>query len=260
MAKAVVPSLDAVPESLRGEYERQADGTYAIKLEGAPPGFAPAATVAELNTKLAEFRENNRALNSTKADLEARIALVKDIDPVKVKALEDELAALKKKQPESVAELAAIKTQLDTLGKQLTDSNRAREDAAAALARKDLEQILTTAAIKAGVQEQALPDFLSRGLLVWGMENGQPVAKRGGAPLFSTRNGTQPLGVEEWVGGMVTEASHLFKPSQGGNAAPGPGGTGNGATRAIPAGARLTKEDLADIASGKAVRDSTTAF
>jgi len=263
MAKAVVPSLDAVPEALRSEYEKQADGTFALKLEGAPAGFVAAKDLAEVNSKLAEFRDNNRTLNAAKTELEQKLAALKDIDPVEYKATKDKLAALEKKAPESEVALKALQTQIETLGKQIADSNKAASDAAEKLARKELESTLTTHALKAGLQEQAIPDFLARGAQVWIIEDGKPVAKRGGAPLFSKKNGANPLTPEEWVGDMVTEAPHLFKASSGGGhphaGANGNGSAGNGQVRTIPEGQPLTGQDVADIAAGKAIRAESVA-
>lgn len=257
MAKAIVPSLDAVPEALRPEYEKQTDGTFALKLEGTPAGFAPAATVADLNTKLAEFRENNRALNAKATDLENKMEALKGIDPAAYKAAQDELLLLRKKQPEGEAALGALRTQIETLGKQIETSNKQRDEAEQKAARKELENALTTAGIKAAVLEAAVPDFLARGLALFSIENGRPVAKQNGAPLFSKKNGTQPLSIEEWVGDQITDAPHLFKSSNGGNAGPAQGGNGsggNGTVRVIPEGSRLNAQDISDIAAGKAIR------
>lgn len=245
--KHVIPSLDAVPENLRSLYV-QKDGKFVLDVDGA----IAVDEHERIKVQLAEFRDNNRALNTSKTELEAKLAALKDVDPEKYRTALTELDELKKKAPAKDSELAAIRTQLDALGKSLTESAERERKSAVALAEKDLEVSLTQAGIKAGVDEKALLDYLGRAKRVFRIEDGKIKTD-----VFSKKNVTTPMTVDEFVADLPAEAPHLFKPSKGGGAnPPGPGGSGgNGATRTITAGSKLTEQDLKDLAAGTAVRE-----
>jgi hypothetical protein len=54
--------------------------------------------------------------------------------------------------------------------------------------------------------------------------NGEIVARKGDAPVFSRKNPAEVLQPEEWAIDLQGDAPHLFRPSKGGGA----GGSGNG--------------------------------
>ena len=56
--KAIIDSLEEVPETLRTEYESK-DGRYVLKLDGDMPGFVSSEEHAGVKTRLIEFRDNN---------------------------------------------------------------------------------------------------------------------------------------------------------------------------------------------------------
>jgi hypothetical protein len=64
MPKAVVATLEEVPQALRSEYEPR-DGKFVLKVEGDLPGYVAEGVVAQQRTKLDEMRENNRTLMSS---------------------------------------------------------------------------------------------------------------------------------------------------------------------------------------------------
>jgi predicted RNase H-like nuclease (RuvC/YqgF family) len=254
--KYIVATLTDVEETLRSHYEPR-DGRFVIKLEGFD-----FATAEENARKLAEFRDNNRALNATKAELEAKLKALEGIDPAEVTALKAKVTELEGKLKGSKgaddvqklleAAVAPLKKQLDDLGTE-------RNATAQKLADKELESALQTAGIKAGVDEKALPDYIRRGKEIFSMVDGKMAAKKGDTPLFSKDRPAEPLSMDEWAKALPAEAPHLFKTSGGGGATPGPGGPGNGAVRTIPAGARITAQDMDDIAKGVAVRGEAVA-
>lgn len=217
--KAVFSSLNEIPEAHRSEYESK-DGKYALKLEGDIPGFVAASELAEVNKKLTEFRDNNRSLNSMKSELEAKNA-----------ELEGKIAGLEKKgvrEPSDVeAKIArAVEAAVAPVAKQLEALQKSEADAKMTLAKRELESTLTGVGLKVGIDERALPDYLSRGLSVFTYKDGKIVAANGEAPVYSKRKPTEPLTVEEWASELSTEAPHLFKPSKGGGASPGQSGGG----------------------------------
>jgi len=250
--KAVLDSLDGISEALQGEYE-QRDGKYVLKIEGDVPGLVTASTLSEANGKLAEFRESNRALNAAKTELDAKLATFEGIDPAEYKAAKDKIAELESKgvkKGDDITKIVqdAVSAAVTPVSEQLEAFKKQASDAQQALARKDLESALQTAGLKAGVEEKALPDYLRRGVEVFGFDGeGKVVAKNGDTPLYSKDCPAEPLGMEEWASGLSTEAPHLFKPSKGGGANPGPGG---------PVPERTVTPDqfgasLEDIAAGK---------
>jgi hypothetical protein len=260
--KPVVTDISQVPEVFRSEYE-QRDGKWFLKLDGDPPGYVLAATAEENARKLAEFRDNNRALNTLKAELETRLKSFDGIDPASHQALKERIAELEGKQKGMKGD-DDVKRLLDAavtpLMQRLDALTASDQEKARKLDEKELETELTQAGIKAGVDDLALPDFIRRGKETFRREEGKTVGKRGDTPLFSRSRPAEPLGVEEWVADLPKEAPHLFKPSGGGGARPGAGPPqANGAVRVIPPDARLSASDVSDIASGKAVRGEAVA-
>src|SRR5262245_32485082 len=221
--KAVIAALTDVPEALRGEYEASKDGkTFVLKLEGDPH-----PTVTEVNERLAEFRDNNRSLNTTNASLQTQLDKLKGIDPEehrKLKARIDELEKggvkdsgdVEARIRKSIAEANA------PLVEKIADLEKKKKESDEKLAFRDLEQKITAVGLKIGIDEKAMPDFLNRGHEVFGIDG---VARSGDKPLYSKKDVSQPLTIEEWAQGLVTEAPHLFKQTKGGGAT-GSGGPG----------------------------------
>lgn len=239
--KAVYQSIDEVPEALRGEYEEKG-GSYVLKVDGDHPAFieplTQAKTAAEQAAeKLKSFRENNvRLLKEIGAasfeDAVEKLKILKSVDPAEYNRLRDRTTQLERegiRTPEDVTRLflektkaqveAAVKPLQDRLNEITTRERAAQEQ----LARTTLENALRDAASKAGVDERAIPDFLSRGLQVFTLRDGQVVAMRGDQPVFSRRRPGESMTPEEWANDLSGEAPHLFRPSKGGGATGGAG-------------------------------------
>ena len=226
--KATVSSLTDLPEVLRGEYQER-DGKYVLKIEGSHPGFVPAEELAEANAKVTEFRDNNRRLASQNEELKTRFD---GFDPDEHKKLKTKLADLEKQGVKPDTDVSAliqraIEENVTPLQAKLDEITQREKDANAKLARKELEGVLTQEGLKVGVREQAMADFIRRGLDVWSWEDGRPVAKNGDTPLYSKRRPAEPLSPTEWVGLLAHDAPHLFNESNGGGAQNGRGGTGS---------------------------------
>ena len=72
--KAVISALTEVAEPLRTEYVEK-DGKFHLKVEG---DYAP---LIEANTRLAEFRDNNRNINNKVTELDGKLKTFEGIDP-----------------------------------------------------------------------------------------------------------------------------------------------------------------------------------
>jgi len=224
--KTTYASLTEVPEAFRSEYVQQSDGTYKVKLEGDVP------ELLEERRRLAEFRDNNirlmkekTELDGKKAELESRLKGFEGIDPTEHASLKQQLAELQKKTPPDIEMRIqqAVASAINPLQKEVAAEREARKTAETSLKKRDLEASLRDVGGKLKVEERAMPDFLARGLRTFGLDG---VARDGEKQLYSKENVTEPLSMEEWGKTLLVDAPHLFVPSKGGGAAPGPGGPG----------------------------------
>ena len=214
--KSVIASLEEVSEALRSEYEAR-DGKFFLKVEGE---YAP---LIEANAKLAEFRDNNRSLNGTVTQLRADLKKFEGIDPVEHTKLKTRITELEKggvKDGNDVAELIknAVKAAVSPLEQKLQERETSERAAQEALARTGLENKLREAGVKAGIDERAMPDYINRGLKVFKLVDGEPVARKGENPIFSKVKPAEELSMDEWAKDLHSEAPFLFKPSSGGGA------------------------------------------
>lgn len=219
--KFVLNSLTDVAEALRGEYEERA-GKFYLKTEGDYP------LLVESNTKLAEFRDNNRTLNTKVTDLTDNLKKFEGIDPTEHATLKTRLADLEKtgaKDKDSVGELikAAVKAAVDPLLLENKTRKESEEAARAAVARTGLENQLREAGNKAGIDDRAMPDYINRGLQVFKLVDGKAAPRNGDAPIFSKTSPANELSMDEWAAALQTDAPFLFKTSKGGGA----GGNGS---------------------------------
>lgn len=253
--RAVIQSLSDVPEPLRGEYEER-DGKYYLKLEGEVPGHVKAEELAEANSKVTEFRENNRRMSSQLEEFKVRYD---GLDPDEYQKLKAKLAELEKqgvKPDTNVSALiqSAIEENVTPLQQKLEELTQRELDANRKLARKELESVLTQEAVKVGVREEAMADFIRRGMDVWTWEDGKPVAKAGDTPLYSKKRPAEPLSTTEWTGGLMKDAPHLFQPSNGGGAHNnGRGGDGGSRQTYDPNDPNDFLKNVETIAKGEAV-------
>jgi hypothetical protein len=250
--KAVLSSLDDLPESLHSEYE-QKDGKFHLKLEGDPNGYVRSADLEEANKKLVEFRENNRGL---KSKLDSVTAKFEGVDPDEHKKMREKITSLEQQGLKGDADVTsiiqgAIEKAVKPLQQKLEQMSEREKEAKNALARRDLESILTKEGLKAGVSEKAIPDYLRRGLDVFRLKEGEPVAMNGDdTPIFSSAKPSEPLSVPEWIGSLSDDAPHLFKPSAGGGTDARPGG-GDGTKTYDPTDEAAFLNNVDGIAKGE---------
>jgi len=219
--KPIIANLTDVPEALRGEYEPK-DGAFRLKLDAELP------EVLELKKNLAEFRDNNIKYLKDKEEAIAKLKTYDGIDPAEHTALKARVAEFEKKGGKDPADIEtkirqAVQAAVEPLKKQVASETETRKAAEERLAQKDLETKLRAVGTKLKVIDSAVPDFLSRGLRAFKADG---IAYDGDKQLYSREKVTEPLGMEEWGRIQLIEAPHLFVPSQGGGAHPGPGGAG----------------------------------
>jgi len=229
--KAVLDSLEGLADAVRSEYDFR-DGKYYLKLEGAPVGFAKQADLESANTKLAEFRDNNRALNTQKTELETKLKSYEGVDPAKYAEFETKIKELEKKGVTAAGDVADIVKNAVAAAVKPLEEREAQRAASekAAIERADRESLrsaLTAAGVAVGVAESAMTDYVNRGMGVFKVIEGEIAARKGDAPIFSKQKPAEVLTVAQWATELQEEAPHLFKPSRGGGAG-GNGGNGNG--------------------------------
>jgi len=264
--KAILDTLDGIPEGIQAEYAKREDGKFVLSIDGEVPGLVSAAKLAEANEKLDkldEFRNNNRELKAKVDAAVAKLATFDGVNPAEYLTLKAKVAELTKDGMNTPDDIAArIQKGIDDglkpmheltheLKTKMEQSEKDRLQAIQDGQNKALEGILTTAAMKSGVAEHAVDDYLFRSMKVWKMVDGKPVARNGDAPMISKKTG-EAITITEWSSDLNATAPHLFKPSGGAGANGNPGG-------GPPAPAKtLTSDDplefgrnLQDIADGK---------
>jgi len=242
--QATVEDVSKLPDALRGEYE-QVGGKWVLKIEGEHP------TIAGLNSKISEFRDNNISLMKIRDDQRAMLQKFDGVDPAEYKSLRERVTKFEKdggvKDPSDID--ARIKAATDPLQQEIAGFRQREAEAKQQLASKEREGRLRDIASKAGVADTAVPDFVFRGSQVFGLD-GTP--KKGDQTLYG--KGGTALSMEEWAQQLATEAPHLFKSNKGGGA----GGSNDKGGGGAGGGKSITGEDplefgynLEDIAKGK---------
>jgi len=244
--KTVVGALTEVPEAKRDEYIEK-EGKFVLKLEGDPH-----PEIAEARAKVVEFRDNNIALMKERETLTTKLKAFEGIDPAEVATLRTKITDLEKKVKPDAPDVevrirTAVADGIREVKDQLAEEKKHREEAETKLAKTSLENKLREVGVKLKVEEKAIPDFLARGLRVFGLDG---IARDGDKELYSKDKPEQRLSMEDWAKDLFVEAPHLFTQSRGGDARGGPLGPGGKRTISSTDPAELGR--LADkIAKGE---------
>lgn len=222
--KAIVDSLDAIPEAHQALYVKMDDGRFKLDAEGVED-------VSGLKSALEKEREDRR---KARQELEK----FKNVDPEKyaelVKLHEDieSKELLAKGDVDKVVEnrVKQMKEKFEGEIQNLTGTNKSL------LGR--LEALL----IDTEVQREAIPlvldtamdDVVRRAREVFRIVDGHAVPMQGDKVIYGS-DGVTPLTMKEWLAGLAKTAPHLYKGSQGGGAG------GNGGGRGTGGGADLSK-------------------
>jgi len=212
-------SLKEIPaEDVRLYVERE--GAWHLDVEGK-----------EDKAKLAEFRDNNIALQKQVAELQARF---EGIDPEAVRRLAEEKARLEEEQKLKAGEFQSVldsrlKTERSEWEKRVGSVTKERDALNTRLAAIQIDQGVVAAATKRGLRGTAMPDILARARSVFRLVDGVPTAyEADGQTVRLGKDGTSAMNLEEWIETQVSDAPHLFEANAGGGAAGnGSGGVGN---------------------------------
>ena len=221
--KSVIQKVDydTLSEPLRALYTEK-DGKYLLDAESL-------TEANELRSQLAAFRDNNRSLNNLKTDLEAKLKIFDGVDPAKYAEMTQRITELEAKGVKGSTDVeaqlrAAVAAAVGPLEAKIAAREASEKAAVERADREGLRSSLTAVGNKVGIDERAMQDYINRGLTVFTVVNGEIVARKGDAPVFSHKNPAEVLQPEEWALDLQTEAPHLFRPSKGGGA----GGSGSG--------------------------------
>ncbi len=189
------------------------------------------ADTKEDKAKLAEFRDNNIALQKQLAELQAKF---EGIDPEAVRKLAEEKARLEEEQKLKGGEFqsvldARLKAERSEAEKRLGAVTKERDTLNARLATIQIDQGIVAAATKRGLRATAIPDITARARAVFRLVDGAPRAfEADGQTVRLGKDGTSPMNLEEWIEAQVSDAPHLFEANAGSGAAGnGSGGVGN---------------------------------
>lgn len=233
--------FEKLPEPVRAEYKEQ-DGQFVLQVDG----MTLDSEVEQINARLAEFRDNNVKLLKDAKRFEGV-----DIDALK--AAQNELSTLKKAGVSKPDDLqAAIAQALAPVQSRLEAMEQAKRAAETALENKNFEDRLWSVGAKAGVDELYREDYINRAKKVFKFKEGDLVAERNEAPIYSKKknNTTAPLTPEEWtMEWLPTEAPGFFKSSKGTDTKPGGSNAGGG--RVLQADPLVIGSNLESIAKGE---------
>jgi len=260
--KARISKLDDVKEIERPFY-KASGSEYVLDVDG----MVPEEELTEVNTKIAEFRDNNVRLARENDSLKAKY---KDVDPEKYRTLQTEVESLKRKTPDTTAVEVQIKQAVDAavepIQTQLKQQAEARAQAEQKYQDKLLEDKLWEVGVKAGVKENMRKHWLSEAKPFFKLEAEQLVGVKRDhdgkeVPLYSARRGkaAERMTAEEWateIAPVDPTISEFYKGSSGGGArndgkqVPS---TDQSGRRVLPDDPTVLSQNVADIASGKAV-------
>ena len=240
--KPVVDSLDQVTPDLRQHYVSHGD-KFVLEMDGEPQGYVSRSSHADMQNKVAEFRDNNIALKSQLEDAAKLKAQFDGIDPDQARAALQSTAELSKKGVRKASDVDSAvssaldsfkSTELEPLRKLLSDEREARLQADQKVAQATLKNAVLKSFKAAGGQDQALDFVVNRAGEVFEPNgDGQLQAKAG---VYSTDSPGEALSLNEWMQTQTKDISFAFGSSNGGSSRHG---DGNNPT--IPAGVRTIK-------------------
>lgn len=207
---------DALPEGLRVAYVAKGEG-FVLDVEG----LIPASEVAELKSKLNEFRDNNVKLLKQVSDLEPQIARFSGIDPDEVKKLKADAEKLKGKGVKDPSDIEAIiANALKPLTEKLEASEKAAAEARATAARAKFRELVGNEASKAKVRTSGLRHVLRDAEDVFELDaTGEKLVAKAGKthPTESYKDLTPDV----WLGELAKSDAYLFETSSGADTNPG---------------------------------------
>jgi outer membrane murein-binding lipoprotein Lpp len=210
--KVTIDKLTDVDEPLRSLYAKGSDGRFTLALEGEPTGYVKAS-------KLDEFRDNNRTLNSKVAELSAKLKSIEGIDDsAEFETLEAKLRAFDGIDP---AEYQTLKSRVAEMETTLAAER-------AATAKAHFNNAVSVAFLKGLGRESAVDWVCHLAEKVFEFKDGKVTSS-----AFSTKNPGEPLSLDEWIVNQRQVIPYAFKESRGGGATPNPYGGVSSSVQAV---------------------------
>lgn len=206
MLKAVVDSLDGVPEALH-EFYAESDGNYVLAVQGMVP-----------KSKVDEFRNNNVDLTRQMEELKNTVDSI-DLDKyneMMQKIQDDEAASLIKAG--KIDELVEMKSkaQTDHFNAELAKTAKERDALIREMEGIKIDTAVKDAALKSGVTKTAIDDVLLRARNTFKLQEGKVTPLDGEGNVIYSAGTTDPLSISGWMDSLSESAPHLFAPSSGG--------------------------------------------
>jgi len=219
------PGQPALQEKYRRGYVRRDVDHPAVK------------EAQEAKARLADYRENNRALNSLKQELEAKLKAYEGIDPVEHRALTERLKELE-------AEAAAA----NQSQARAAEAEAALQSERAAHAETRIRGEVSAAFLAIGGRPEAADYIVSKASEEFSVDAAGRVTSR----EYSKTDPSGKLTVAEWLTGQLTSSAFAFQPSRGGGASPSSGRPG-GAVRTISRDPLEFGRHVEEIAQGTVI-------
>lgn len=218
----ILETLDDMPEGLRDSYKQTADGRYQLT---DVPGMVA-------KSRVDEFRENNRTLQSQLDDLNGKMELFKDVDLDEIKALKEQERKILEKELIDKGEIDTIieqrmKPVIAAKDGEISKLQKSYEAANAQLGVLLIDNATAKLATDLGVEAGALVDLTGRARSQFKIKNGIPVAVDSEGNQVYGDDGITPLSLDKsWMESVKKSAHHLFRPSNGTGASDGSGNRG----------------------------------
>ena len=201
----------ALPDFLAEGYKQQSDGSYVLD---SIPGMVE-------KSKVDEFRDNNRLLQTQVEELQKHMDTFKDVDLEEFKSLQEQKRQLAEKELIEAGEIdkiveARLKPILESKDSEYTKLKDSYESANNQLSVLMIDDATSSLATELGVEPTALMDVKSRARQQFKIKNGKVIATDAdGHPVYGP-DGITPLSLDKtWMEGLKKNAQHLFRPAQG---------------------------------------------
>lgn len=206
-----IKALSEVSEALRELYKPEGD-SFVLDVEGAVD-----------RTRLDEFRNNN-------IELQKQIDKFKNVDPTKYQELMELQRKVQEKELIEKGDIDGLvnsrtMAMREELTARATTAETALQAANRQLATLMIDNQVRAEAVKLGVLPTAVDDMILRAQAIFVMKDGQAVPMQDGKVVYG-KDGSTPMTISEWAGGLKKTAPHLFHGSSGGGASGNTGGTG----------------------------------
>ena len=208
--KAVLDTLEGVEATIQPLYTKGQDNKFYLGVEGMVP-----------STRLDEFRTNN-------IDLKKALEKFEGVDVEKYHILTELERKQKEKQlidagdVDKVVEerVKALRTESEGRIAELSKSN---ESLNMRLSSVLIDSTVKSSAVAAGALPTGVDDVVLRAKAVFQMKDGAVVPVDSKGNIIYGKDGSTPLGIDEWVANLKKVAPHLFEFMKGSGAGGGVG-------------------------------------